>query len=163
MTRHNLLKEKMREAAASVLPIAAIVALLCLFLVPVNNGLFLSFAVGTGLIIIGMAFFTIGSEIAMTQIGNHIGARMTKTKKLWLIVLLSLALGIAVTVAEPDLQVLATNAPSVDTLVLIVTVSVGVGLFLAVSMLRILFLRGPKIISIQTAEKGAADSQAAFA
>lgn len=139
MTRHTLLKEKLREAAASVLPIAAIVAVLCLFLVPVNNGLFLSFAVGTGLIIIGMAFFTIGSEIAMTQIGNHIGARMTKTKKLWLIVLLSLVLGIAVTVAEPDLQVLATNAPSVDTLVLIVTVSVGVGLFLAVSMLRILF------------------------
>ena len=139
MTRHTLLKEKLREAAASVLPIAAIVAVLCLFLVPVNNGLFLSFAVGTGLIIIGMAFFTIGSEIAMTQIGNHIGARMTKTKKLWLIVLLSLALGIAVTVAEPDLQVLAANAPSVDTLVLIVTVSVGVGLFLAVSMLRILF------------------------
>lgn len=139
MTRHTLLKEKLREAAASVLPIAAIVAVLCLFLVPVNNGLFLSFAVGTGLIIIGMAFFTIGSEIAMTQIGNHIGARMTKTKKLWLIVLLSLALGIAVTVAEPDLQVLAANAPAIDTMVLIVTVSVGVGLFLAVSMLRILF------------------------
>ncbi len=139
MTRHNLLKEKLREAAASVLPIAAIVAVLCLFLVPVNNGLFLSFAVGTGLIIIGMAFFTIGSEVAMTQIGNHIGARMTKTKKLWLIVLLSLALGIAVTVAEPDLQVLAANTPDIDTLVLIVTVSVGVGLFLAVSMLRILF------------------------
>ena len=139
MTKHNLLKEKLHEAAASVLPIAAIVAVLCLFLVPVNNGLFLAFAVGTGLIIIGMAFFTIGSEIAMTQIGNHIGARMTKTKKLWLIVLLSLALGIAVTVAEPDLQVLATNAPAIDTLVLIVTVSVGVGLFLAVSMLRILF------------------------
>lgn len=139
MTRQTLLKEKLQEAVASVLPIAAIVAVLCLFFVPVNNGLFLAFVVGTGLIIIGMAFFTIGSELSMTQIGNHIGARLTKTKKLWLILLFSFILGIAITVAEPDLQVLATNTPGIDTLMLIITVSVGVGLFLVVSMLRIFF------------------------
>lgn len=139
MTRHTLLKEKIREAVASVLPIATIVAVLCLFLVPVNNGLLLAFAVGTGMIIFGMAFFTIGSDLAMTQIGNHMGARLTKTKKLWLIVFLSFILGVAITVAEPDLQVLAANTPDIDTLVLIITVSVGVGLFLVVSMLRTFF------------------------
>lgn len=129
----------MREAVASVLPIAMIVAVLCLFLVPVNNGLLLSFVIGTVMIIVGMGMFTIGSELSMTQIGNHIGAKMTKSRKLWLIILLSFLLGIAITVAEPDLQVLATNAPSIDKTALIVTVSVGVGIFLVVSMLRILF------------------------
>lgn len=129
----------MREAVASVLPIAIIVAALCLFLVPVNNGLLLSFVIGTVMIIVGMGMFTIGSELSMTQIGNHIGAKMTKSRKLWLIILLSFLLGIAITVAEPDLQVLATNAPSIDKTALIVTVSVGVGIFLVVSMLRILF------------------------
>lgn len=136
---HNMLREKMREAVASVLPIAMIVAVLCLFLVPVNNGLLLSFVIGTVMIIVGMGMFTIGSELSMTQIGNHIGAKMTKSRKLWLIILLSFLLGIAITVAEPDLQVLATNAPSIDKTALIVTVSVGVGIFLVVSMLRILF------------------------
>ena len=139
MTQHNVIKEKMRESVASVLPIAAIVAILCLFLVPVNNGLLLSFVLGTAMIIVGMCLFTIGSELSMTQIGTHIGSKMTKSRKLWLIILLSFILGIAITVAEPDLQVLATNAPSIDTTVLILTVSVGVGLFLVVSMLRIFF------------------------
>lgn len=139
MTQHNIIKEKMHESVASVLPIAAIVAILCLFLVPVNNGLLLSFVIGTAMIIVGMCLFTIGSELSMTQIGTHIGAKMTKSRKLWLIILLSFILGIAITVAEPDLQVLATNAPSIDTSVLIITVSVGVGLFLVVSMLRIFF------------------------
>lgn len=139
MTQHNIIKEKMHESVASVLPIAAIVAILCLFLVPVQNGLLLSFVIGTAMIIVGMCLFTIGSELSMTQIGTHIGAKMTKSRKLWLIILLSLVLGIAITVAEPDLQVLATNAPSIDTSVLIITVSVGVGLFLVVSMLRIFF------------------------
>ncbi len=139
MTQHNIIKEKMHESVASVLPIAAIVAILCLFFVPVNNGLLLSFVIGTAMIIVGMCLFTIGSELSMTQIGTHIGAKMTKSRKLWLIILLSFILGIAITVAEPDLQVLATNAPRIDTSVLIITVSVGVGLFLVVSMLRIFF------------------------
>lgn len=139
LTNHNMFREKMRESVASVLPIALIVAVLCLFLVPVSNGLLLSFILGTVMIIVGMGMFTIGSELSMTQIGTHIGAKLTKSRKLWLIILLSFVLGIAITVAEPDLQVLATNAPSIDKTVLIVTVSVGVGFFLVVSMLRILF------------------------
>lgn len=139
MTQHNVIKEKMREAVSSVLPIASIVAILCLFFVPIDNGLLLAFVVGTAMIIVGMCLFTIGSELSMSQIGAHIGAKITKSRKLWLIVLISFVLGIAITIAEPDLQVLATNTPAINTGVLIITVSVGVGLFLVVSMLRILF------------------------
>ena len=129
----------MKEAVASVLPITLIVAALCLFLVPVSSGLMLSFLIGSVMIIVGMGLFTIGSDTAMTQIGSHIGAKMTKTRKLGLILLLSFILGVAITVAEPDLQVLATNVPNIDKTVLIATVSVGVGIFLMISMLRILF------------------------
>lgn len=139
MLPKSLLKEKMRESVASVLPITLIVACLCLLLIPVNNGLMLSFLIGSVMIIIGMGLFTIGSDVSMTQMGNHIGAKLTKSRKLWLILLLSFVLGFIITLAEPDLQVLATNAPAIDKTVLIVTVSVGVGLFLLVSMLRILF------------------------
>ncbi|MBR5236428.1 MAG: DUF1538 domain-containing protein [Clostridia bacterium] len=129
----------MLEAIRSVMPIVLIVVALCLFFVPVNSGLMLSFLIGSVMIVVGMAFFTIGSEVSMTQIGTHIGAKMTKSRKIWLVVLLSFVLGVAITVAEPDLQVLAKNTPNIDTTVLIMAVSVGVGFFLVVSMLRIIF------------------------
>ena len=129
----------MREAIASVLPITLIVLALCLFFIPLNSGLMLSFLIGSVMIIVGMGLFTIGSDLSMTQIGVQIGSKMTKSRKLWLILILSFILGFIITIAEPDLQVLAKNVPDIDTTVLIVTVSVGVGLFLLVSMLRILF------------------------
>lgn len=139
MKRHNTIQEKMKESISSVLPIALIVFVLCLFFVPIGSGLVLSFLVGTAMIIIGMGLFSIGADLSMTQIGNQIGSKMTSSRKLWLILVLSFVLGVMITVAEPDLQVLATYVPDIDTFVLIATVSVGVGLFLMVSMLRILF------------------------
>ncbi len=139
MPRRNVLTEKMREAVASVLPITLIVAALCLFFIPVSSALMLSFLIGSVMIIIGMGLFTIGSDTSMTQIGTHIGAAMTRSRRLPQILILSLLLGIVITIAEPDLQVLANNVPAIDSTVLIITVSVGVGLFLMVSMLRILF------------------------
>ena len=135
----NIIKEKLREAMASVLPITVIVALLCFALIPMDSGLMLSFLVGAGLLVLGMGFFTLGAEMSMSRIGNLIGAGMTKTRRLWLIVVLSLALGAAVTVAEPDLQVLATYVPGIDKGALVAAVSLGVGAFLALCMLRILF------------------------
>ena len=131
--------EKFKEAAASVLPITLIVAVLCLFFVPVSTDLMLSFLLGALMLIVGMGMFTLGSDVSMTQIGNQIGAKLTKTRNLKLILIVSLLLGIAITVAEPDLQVLAANVPNIDNAVLVLVVSVGVGIFLMVSMIRILY------------------------
>ena len=122
-----------------MLPISGIVALLCFIFVPMDVGLMLSFVLATALLIAGMALFTLGAEMSMTRIGNHIGAKMTRFRRLGLILLLSFVLGIAITVAEPDLQVLAANVPDINSTVLIITVSVGVGLFLMLCMVRILF------------------------
>ena len=137
--QYRVLAEKLKEAAASVLPVTAIVAVLCLALVRVDVGLMLSFLLGSGLLILGMGLFTLGAELSMSRIGNLIGAKMTKSRKLWFILAVSFLLGVAITMAEPDLQVLATNVPAIDKTVLIVTVSAGVGLFLMLCMVRILF------------------------
>ncbi len=134
-----MLLEKFREATASVLPITLIVAVLCFFFVPVNSGLMLSFLIGAIMLIIGMGLFTLGADLSMSRIGNYIGAKLTKSKNLLLIVLISFALGFSITLAEPDLQVLAANVPAIDSTVLIVTVSAGVGVFLVICMLRIIF------------------------
>lgn len=139
MVQRNLLAEKLKEAVAAVAPIALIVAAVCFIFVPVGSGLMLAFLVGAALVIVGMGLFSLGAEISMSRIGSQIGAKMTASRKLWLILLLSFLLGAAITVAEPDLQVLAAYVPGVDTGLLITAVSIGVGLFLTLSMLRILF------------------------
>ena len=138
MTAKKAFFEKFREAAASVLPIVIIVAVMCLSFVPMDTGRMLSFIVGSIMLIVGMGLFTLGSEVSMTPIGTHIGAKLTKSRNLPLILGVSLLLGIAVTVSEPDLTVLATQVP-INDMVLIVTVGVGVGLLLMFSMVRILF------------------------
>ena len=139
MTQKGQLLEKFKEAAASVLPIVIIVGVMCLTFIPMQADLMLSFLIGSVMLIVGMGLFTLGSEVSMTSIGSHIGAKLTKSRNLTLILLVSFLLGIAVTVSEPDLTVLADNVPAIDSLVLIVTVGVGVGLFLMLSMVRILF------------------------
>ena len=139
MYQKQVLFEKLRGAAASVLPISLIVLLICFVLVPVDTGLMLSFLLATAMLILGMGLFTLGAEMSMSKIGNYIGSKLTKSRKLGLILAVSFLLGVAITVAEPDLQVLAANVPDIDKTVLILTVSVGVGMFLMLCMVRILF------------------------
>ena len=130
--------EKMQESLRSTLPIILIVAVLCLTIAPLQPDLLLSFLIGSVLIIVGMGLFSLGAEISMTPIGNKIGTSLTRTRNLPLILGVSFLLGFAVTVAEPDLQVLAKTVPHIDTTVLLIAVGAGVGFFLSVCMLRIL-------------------------
>lgn len=139
LNHKNALLEKFKESAASVLPITAIVLVLCLFFVPMDTGLLLSFLIASLMLIFGMGLFTLGAEMSMSRIGNYIGAKLTKSRKLALIFIVSFILGAAITIAEPDLQVLAANVPGINKTALILTVSAGVGIFLVLCMLRILF------------------------
>ena len=139
MTQKKLLFEKLQESINSILPITAIVAAVSFLFVPIPSGLMLAFLLGAVHMILGMGLFSVGAELSMSRIGGHIGAAMTSSRKLWLILLTSFVLGTAITLAEPDLQVLASNVQSIPTSVLLLTVGVGVGLFLALAMLRMLF------------------------
>ncbi len=132
------LRLKFHEALGAVAPIIAIVLLLCFSVAPISASVLLCFLMGAVLVILGMMFFTLGAEMAMTPMGERVGAAMTKSRKLWVIVLLSFILGFIITISEPDLQVLAGQVPSIPNQVLICAVAVGVGVFLVLSLLRIL-------------------------
>ena len=132
------LAEKIRESAVSVLPILILVGLLCLFLTPMQPQLLLAFLLGALMLILGMGLFSLGAEQSMTPIGTKIGTALTKTKNLPLILGVSFLLGFAITVAEPDLQVLAETVPHISSTVLLVTVGIGVGLFMSLCMYRII-------------------------
>ena len=130
--------EKVVESLFSVLPIVIIVFILCLYISPMQPDLLLTFLVGAMMLIIGMGLFSLGAEQSMTPIGNQIGTALTRTKNLPLILAVSFLLGFAITIAEPDLQVLAQTVPHISNTVLLITVGAGVGFFMSVCMLRIL-------------------------
>ena len=131
------LREKTLEALAAVLPITGIMLLLSILLVPMELGTMVMFLVGAVLLIVGMGFFQLGAEMAMTPIGEGVGVQISKTKSFVAVLLIGFVMGVIITVSEPDLQVLAQQVPSVPNLPLILTVAVGVGLFLALAILRI--------------------------
>ena len=79
------LREKIKEALTSVLPITAIVLLLCFTVSPIPSSLLLAFILGGALLIVGIALFTLGADTAMAPIGSKVGSSITKSKKLWLI------------------------------------------------------------------------------
>ena len=135
----TVLGEKVREALASVLPITAIVLVLCLTLAPLPLDVLLAFLAGAVLLIVGMGFFTLGAEAAMTPIGGEVGSHMAGSRDLWVVGLVSFFIGVVVTVSEPDLQVLASQVPGIPGPLLIGAVAAGVGAFLVVALLRILF------------------------
>ena len=139
---NTILFSKMEEALKSVLPIAAIVFAVCFALVPVPAGALLAFVFGSILLVIGMGLFTLGADIAMTPIGEHIGSAVTRTRSLWFILLISFLVGSFITVSEPDLQVLAGQVPNIPNAAIIGAVAAGVGVFLMLAMLR-MFLGVP--------------------
>ncbi len=132
----NNLTKVFKEALQSVLPIFAIVLLLSVSLAPMESGILVMFLFGTLLLIVGMGFFTIGSGISMEPLGEGIGATLGKTKR-WIIpLLICFGLGVLITIAEPDLTVLAEQVPSIPNMVLIWSVGIGVGIFLVISVIR---------------------------
>jgi hypothetical protein len=139
---NKMLSAKIRESLASVMPITLIVLALCVSITPVSVETLMLFLAGAALLILGMGFFTLGADMAMMPIGETLGEKLTRSRRLGLIVPALLVIGVIITLAEPDLAVLARQTPGVPDRVLILTVAVGVGCFLALSFLRI-FLRWP--------------------
>ncbi len=133
------LKEKTLEALSAVLPITGIVLILSIFLIPMQLGAVVMFLTGACMLIFGMGFFQLGAEMAMTPLGEGIGVQLSKTRVISFIAIIAFAVGLIITISEPDLQVLAEQVPSIPNQTLIFTVAIGVGVFLAMAVLRIVY------------------------
>ena len=135
--RNKLLLEKVYESIAAVLPITAIVLVLSISIAPLTPGTWTLFFFGALLLIFGMGLFTLGVDMSMIPMGEGIGVMMSKAKKYAIPLIICFVLGMVITIAEPDLTVLANQVPSIPNMVLILTVAVGVGLFLMLAQIRI--------------------------
>ena len=135
---NEILREKISESLSAVVPITLIVLALSVFVVPLETGTMAMFVVGAVMLIFGMALFQLGAETAMTPLGEGIGVQLTKLNKYILVIVVSALMGFIITIAEPDLQVLAQQVPAIPNLTLILTVAIGVGIFLAIAVIRII-------------------------
>ena len=132
---------KIKEALISALPITAIVYLVSLLpWFNFSGAELITFTVGAVLLVLGIGLFNLGADIAMTPMGTHVGAGLSRQRKLGLLLGVCFILGMLITIAEPDLQVLANQVRTVmNGTLLIYAVGIGVGSFLVVAILRIVF------------------------
>ena len=110
-----------KESLGSVLPIAAIVLVLSVSVAPMSSGVLVLFLFGTLLLIGGMSLFTVGSGISMEPLGESVGIKISKSKKIVIGIIVCFLLGVIITIAEPDLTVLAQQIPSVPNMALILS------------------------------------------
>ena len=132
---------KIKEALISALPITAIVYIMALTpLFDFSKAELITFSVSAVLLVLGIGLFNLGADLAMTPMGTHVGAGLSKQKKLSLLLIVCFVLGMLITIAEPDLQVLATQVSTVmNGTILIYAVGLGVGTFLIIAILKIVF------------------------
>ena len=113
LTPKKVIVEKTKESLAAILPVLTIVLALSLTAAPLPSSIMLTFLFGTVLFVVGMMFFTLGAEMSMTVIGEKTGGALTGSRSVATIAAVAFLIGFIVTVAEPDLQVLARQVPSV--------------------------------------------------
>ena len=135
------LRAKISEALVSALPITAIVYLLALTpLFDLSSVELITFTAGAVLLILGIGLFNLGADLAMTPMGSNVGSGLSRQKKLGLLLVVCFVLGMLITIAEPDLQVLANQVSAVmNGTLLVYAVGIGVGAFLVIAVLKIVF------------------------
>ena len=137
----KILFSKLKEALISVLPVTAIVLIISFTpLVDLSVTETVAFAVSAVFLILGIGLFNLGADLAMTPMGEHVGTGLTKSKKVSVLLIVCFIMGVLITVAEPDLSVLAGQVSAViNSTVLIATVGAGVGIFLVLAIIKIIF------------------------
>ncbi len=135
------LLKKIKESTVSVVPVVAIVFLLNLTpWISLSQTDIITFLISSVFLILGIGLFNLGADLSMTPMGDHIGAGLTKLRKPAILLLVCFAMGILITVAEPDLSVLAGQVSEIiNSTALILTIGIGVGLFLVFSIIKIIF------------------------
>ena len=132
------LSEKLKEAVASVIPVTLIVLLLQI-ITPMPTNMLIAFLIGAVMLVLGMGLFSLGADIAMMPMGERIGAHIIKSKHYLVLIPAVFMIGALITVAEPDLQVLADQFETLNRWAVILTVAAGVGSFLVLALYVLVF------------------------
>ncbi len=140
----GLIQSKFKEVVYAVLPITLLVVALNFTLTPIEPNMLFRFLIGAVLIILGLTVFLSGVDIGITPIGNMMGGSIAKSNKIWIVVAVGLLLGFFISVAEPDLHILAGQVDAVTSgqitkLSIVVVVSVGIAVMISLGLARIVY------------------------
>lgn len=136
-------REKLLEVLKAVAPLILVSCLLQFTLVQAPLALFLQFLAGSALAVAGMVLLFMGIDFGILPMGKFVGAELPKRNSLALIVAVAFALGFAMTVAEPDVLVLAGQVEAVSSggiseRAVVAVIGVGLAALAAVAMVRII-------------------------
>lgn len=140
----SVLLQKMKESMFSVIPIVLIVLILNFTVSPLESSQLIKFLLGALLIILGLSIFLLGVELGIDQIGQHMGSAIAKSNKIWIVVIAGVLLGFIISIAEPDLQILAGQVDAVtlgliSKLSIVIIVSIGIAFLLSFGLVRIVY------------------------
>ncbi|KKK36700.1 hypothetical protein WQ57_17705 [Mesobacillus campisalis] len=140
----NEIKDSVREVLFAILPVAFVVIALQFTIIWLPKEMFFQFLIGLVMVVLGFIFFLVGVNMGLLPMGEKIGEILPKTKKMWLIILTAFLLGFSVTVAEPDVRILASQVGEVSKgdispNMLIMAVALGVGVFIAIAMAQTIY------------------------
>ena len=138
----KFLKEVYESFIATAV-IVAIVGFLCLVgAVPYNSTLFLNFVIGAVLLVFGKSIFMTGIDTSILPVGKAVGSELMKRKKVWIIILFSFLFALVSTIAEPDVQLIASQItdvnPIISSFLMVFIISLGCALLTCFGLLRIL-------------------------
>ena len=140
----NVIKPKLIEVLYSVLPITAIVLILHFTLTPIETPLLIRFLIGAFLIVLGLTIFLLGVDVGITTIGNMMGSAIAKSNNVGIVLMIGLMLGFFISIAEPDLHILAGQVDSVTSGLIqkgliVIVVSIGIAVMVSVGLIRIVY------------------------
>lgn len=137
-------RERLFEVLKAIAPLVGVACLLQVIVVHAPLGLFLQFLAGSMLAVVGMLLLFAGIDVGILPMGRYIGAELPRKGSLSMVVAVAFALGFVVTIAEPDVLILASqvDAASAGTIAgqpLVYVIAAGVGLLSAAALLRVVF------------------------
>jgi len=131
------------EIIKTIGPIILVVLILHFSIVRLPSELLWRFLLGAFMVVIGLNLFLKGIQISLLPIGEMIGSSLPKKSSVPLLLLIGFIVGFSITIAEPDVRILASQIDlvsdgQINKNVLIAFIGIGIGLFLLLSLVRIL-------------------------
>ncbi len=138
------MKGDIKEVVTATGPIILVVLLMQVFVLGSPLEDVLLFIVTAAMVMAGFAMFLFGVRWGMLPIGEAVGSEMPQRGSLLFVIGVMFIISFLVTIAEPDVRVLASLVESVsegmfDRNQLMFVIGVGVGFFMVVAALRTLF------------------------
>lgn len=131
--------DEIKNTSKSVIPVAILVVILNFF-VGAERKLLINFFLWCAGVIIGLGIFLTGVEISVSEIGSMMGEFLASFDRIIKVILFGVFIGFTISIAEPDLLILAgevTSTVGIPAQVIVMIISLGVGIMISSGLFRI--------------------------